>query len=263
MNASTRLFLLLGILLALGACSSREAGPNDTISVAPSDTDATFLRAMLLDEVSTRESPKNSARFILSDNRDSSSKYTAARTSEIIDSVSGCKFSISYTPRMALNSTALSSIILGAPGADQTVFSSEANAFSLSAPGAACARVAMRPDLARARDLAAAGARFQAVNQAFASALPEIGSAIALGAKNPAGSRFALTEANAVPKSESTEYTLIERSTGCQWKTRKSGAGLLALASIEPDACNLAISMAFIESMPAGKPMASTSAAAR
>lgn len=245
MNAAQILATLLLSAVALSGCGSRGVDPSAPVRVDAADTDAGFVRALILDDVSTRETPKPSARFVLSLNRDASTKYKRLRASEIIDSQSGCKFTVFYSPRMAANSTALSGAIPGAPGADQGVLDGNDDGLSMNAAGPQCARLAMRQDLALARDLAAAGARDQAVNQAFAQALASIQSAIEAGSKPDAASRFALTDAQADIKNASADYALIERSTGCLWRARRTAAGLVSLLSIEPDACPKAIAMAF------------------
>lgn len=238
----------------LVACGKKTEEMDPWIVVPVEDTEPAFIRAMLKENISSREYPKEDARFVLSTNRDTKTKNELRFRSEIIESKSGCVYVVTYQSKQQFK-LASAQELPGTPGADKELLSAKAPAFSLQTRSPQCATAAMRQDLAKARALARKSQESKE-NKSFANAARELDAAIAAKGDASVATRFVLTGSSSLDESKgfvlpgSTSsgdkgqgltnlYELIERQTGCVWKVARpaSGKGLLRPVSIEPPNC--------------------------
>lgn len=246
LNKTIRSVLLTCSILAacattLVACGKKTEEPADPWIVIPvPDTSPAFMRAMLKENISTREYPKEDARFVLSVNRDTNTRNELKFRSEIIDGKSGCVYVMFYFSKQQFK-LASAEEVPGAPGADKELLSAKVPTFALQTKGEQCATGAMRQDLAKARALAGKS-QGSKENKAFANATQDLMASIAANGDASIASRFVLTgSSSSQSKSEGLVnfYELIERQTGCVWKVAKpaSEKGVLRPVSIEPANC--------------------------
>lgn len=252
----------------LCGCGSRESSSTDSfapVDVQFADTDSSLMDGMLISNVSTREKPKHNARFVLSGISNASTKYQRRYSSTLIDSITGCSFTLTYP---AGDSSTAAGSLLGAPNGPANLLNIPAapgdrSAIEILASGQSCGESILRPELLSARRARAAlidkTSDKTRIGLAFSKAQDDLVRAASPSKPDPF-SRFALAESTPFENDSSKrKLVFLERSTACQWVglSSNSAEGSIEGLSIAPEGCllqALASSAAVASSASAPKP---------
>lgn len=245
----------LPLAIGLAACGKREVDPSALVEVSMRDTDPAFLSAALQEDISTRESPKPEARFVLSEVGITSSRYSS-RYSLVISKADGCNYRFDYSGRDKPSYDPKD--IKGIPFAavNSLSMTGDEAPFKIQASGSICAAKAQRADLVQARGVAGGRASSTLdLGKKFAQAVPSMAEAMKNRAAPDPNSRFVMI---ATTSGKADEVAFLERSTGCQWNATLAN-GLLRAKSIEPADC---MAIAYSPGFQDGKPAAAAPASA-